>query len=94
MKSFVLTKEIDRAGQSYKIGTHVYEFDGYDYGLSIDDTLACHEPYVSVTLSPDHITLPFFTVPRSALVECKPESPAMAWTVNQLINRPTAVYAK
>jgi hypothetical protein len=62
MKSYELT--VSRF--EHPIGTVCYDFLGYDYGLSNDDSFATEETHINVTLSPTG-GAPFFTVPASQL---------------------------
>ena len=51
----------------YKKGTVVYDYNGYDYGLSNDDTYDSGIDHISVTVDPKGST-PFFTVPVTSLL--------------------------
>lgn len=90
MTQYLLNRDLERGNNTYSKGTVVYMYDGYDYGLSYDDSQVSGDPHISVTLNKNG-SAPFFTTPVDYL---DPYSPVMAWTANQLINRPTAVYAK
>lgn len=56
------------AGQEQQKGDIVYEFIGYDYGLSRDDSIATGTIHTSVTIEADG-SGPFFTVPVHNLEE-------------------------
>jgi hypothetical protein len=62
---YTITKSVSRLGKTFKPGTRVYLWSGYDYGLARDDSLAFKEPHVSV--SEVENTSPFFTVPVSSI---------------------------
>lgn len=85
MTQYILNNDLERGNKTYSKGTVVYSYDGYDYGLSYDDSQVSGDPHVSVTLNKNG-DAPFFTTPVDYL---DPYSPAIAYTVNSLINPPS-----
>lgn len=68
MKRFKLLKD-SLLNEDAKEGCSVYEYIGCDYGLARDDTELTGIKHISVTLDPDGIGTPFFTVPFNFLEE-------------------------
>lgn len=62
---YVLNKPVKRLGKTFEVGTMVYLYTGYDYGLSLDDSRVFGQPHVSV--SEVEGKTPFFTVPVSSI---------------------------
>lgn len=75
----VLNDRIIRGTVHAKCGDIVHRYDGYDYGLSADDTHATGRRHISVTLSgSEDPAIPFFTIATADLeqivTDTQPES--------------------
>lgn len=85
MKQLLTTTPIVRFGSTIPSGSTVYQYTGYDYGLSLDDTNAFGTPHISVTFNSDG-SVPFFTIPQEYVVEAT-KSVVIDHMVSNLINR-------